>query len=186
MAKTVSYAKIYRLIIDVLERGRLDRRSLISSVVSRFGLTKEECEDCSAFGVKNNLRSKVGSVLNDMEARELISFDSDGLYYLISERPIIIRIEKCENEILKALSLSSMSKSEIRETLVRAFGTDKTASTKDDDTLFTFMGSILKKLESLGVIRQVDGIYSLSPRVSAKADDMNIFDFCLTGKLYAS
>ena len=173
MAISAPYSKIYRFIIDSLENGRFDRRALISAVVSRFELSAEECEDCSVFGVKNNLRSRIGSVINDMETRELIANDSNGLYYLVSARPVIVRIERCEKEILKALTDSPMTKGQIREHLVGVFGTDKTASQRDDDTLLSFMGRTLKQLLAMGVINCTDGIYSLSKRASARADDMN-------------
>ena len=173
MAISASYAKIYKFIIDVLESGRFDRRALVSAVMSKFDLSDAECLDCSVFGVKNNLRSRIGSIISDMEARELIATDSEGLYYLVSARPVIIRIERCEKEILKALTTSPLSKGQIRERLISIFGTDKTASQRDDDTLFSFMGRTLKRLEAMGVITSTEGVYSLSQRASARAEDMN-------------
>lgn len=173
MAITAAYGKIYRQIVNLLEYAHLDRRDIISKCVARSGLSPQELEDRSVGSVQNNLRAKIGAVLGEMETRGLITPDSDGLYYLVSAKPVIIRIEKCEKEILRALTEGPMTKADIRARLQRVFGTDKTASTRDDDTLFTFMGQLLKRLESAGVIRQEAGSYSLSPRASARAEDMN-------------
>ncbi len=173
MAITSGHAKIYKQIVTLLERVRLNRQDIIMHCISSAGLTDKEINDRSVGSAQNNMRSRIGAVLNEMEARDLVALDSNGLYYLVSAKPVIIRIEKCEKEIIKALTDSSMSKRELRDRLKSVFGTDKTATTRDDDTLFTFMGQILKKLQTLGVINYVDEIYSLSKTASARADDIN-------------
>lgn len=173
MAITSGHSKIYKQIVTLLERVRLNRADIISRCVQDAGLEEKDMRDRSIGSAQNNLRSKVGAVLNEMEARDLIAIDERGLYYLVSARPVIIRIERCEKEILSALTKSPLSKRELRDRLKTVFGTDKTATTKDDDTLFTFMGQILKKLQSLGVLNLVDDTYSLSKSASARADDIN-------------
>ena len=168
-----NYSKIYRQIVDMLEFAHLDRRDIISKCVARHGLTEEQMADMSAGGALCELRAQIGSVLSEMEARGLIATDKDGLYYLVSARPVVIRIERCEGELIRALSEKAMSKAELRDRLRATLGTDKTATMKDDDTLATFMGQILKKLTSMGVVAVKEGMYSLSPRASARAEDIN-------------
>ena len=168
-----NHGKIYRQIVDMLEFSHLDRRDIISKCVARGGLTEEQLADTSAGGAHSVLRGQIGSVLSEMEARGLVATDRDGLYYLVSARPVVIRIEKCESELISALTERAMTKTELRDRLRSVMGTDKTATLRDDDTLATFMGQILKKLVTLGVINIADGTYILSPKASARADDIN-------------
>ena len=165
--------KIYRLIVDLLEYAHLDRRDIISRVIQGSKLTEEEKADNSVGSAQNKLRCDAGKILSEMEARGLIATDSDDLYYLVSRKPVVIRIEQCEKELIKALTEQPMTKQEIRDRLKAVFGTDKTASTKDDDVLYTFMGQTLTKLSTIGVIVLRDGKYHLSDKAAASADDMN-------------
>ena len=173
MTKSVSHARIYRVIVDVLADTPLYRADLMQRAMSRIGLTDAELQDTSLGSVQNNLRSKIGAVINEMHATKLIGLDDIGKYHLISDRPVVIRIERCEREIIKALSEGEMTKSALRDRLKNIFGTAKTATTRDDDTLSTFMGEILKKLKALGVITFENNVYTLTPHVRAKADDIN-------------
>ena len=173
MQKIVSQARIYRILVDTLERSPLVRAALIEKALSRLGLTEEDLRDRSVGSAQNVFRSRIGGIINDMHAASLIGLDSSGRYYLISARPVIIRIERCEKEILKALTESPMKRTALRERLKTIFGTDKTATTRDDDTLSTYIGQILKRLCAKGVLELNGGIYSLSPKISAKANDIN-------------
>ena len=96
MAVAPNHAKIYKMIVDMLEYAHLDRRDIISKCIKASRLSPEELSDNEIGGKQSNLRAKVGAVLSEMEARELIRPDSDGLYYLVSARAVVIRIEKCE------------------------------------------------------------------------------------------
>ena len=173
MTKAVSHAKIYKVIVDALEDSPLYRAALMQRAMSRIGLTEAELNDTSLGSIQNNLRAKIGAVVNEMHAAKLIGLDDMGKYYLISDRPVVIRIERCEREIIKALSEREMTKSALRDRLKNVFGTTKTATTRDDDTLSTYMGEILKKLKALGVITFENNVYTLAPHVRAKADDIN-------------
>ena len=173
MAILPNHAKIYKMIVDMLEYAHLDRRDIISKCTRNSGLSEDELSDLSVGSKAANFRSKVGSVLSEMEARDLIKPDTDGLYYLVSARPVIIRVEKCEKEILALLSKGALNKSELRENLQNIFGTRKTATTRDDDALSTISGQVLKKLEAIGVIKFHNGVYSLSLNTMARSDDMN-------------
>lgn len=173
MTKTASHAKIYRVIVDVLMGTPLHRNALMQNALCRLGLTKEQLADTALGSVQSNLRAKIGTVINEMHAARLIGLDEAGLYYLISDRPVVIRIERCEREIIKALSEGEMTKAALRDRLKGVFGTAKTATMRDDDTLSTYMGEILKKLGALGVICIQNGTISLAPHVRARADDIN-------------
>ena len=173
MIRNFSHSRIYRQIVDLLDRSPLPRYELVERTLSRLGLSDEELADRALGSYSNSTRIKVGTVVSEMLATGLVAIDSFGKYYLVSTRPVVIRIEMCEKEIIKALSESPMSKAELRDRMKDVFGTAKTATTKDDDTLSTYMGQVLKKLISFGVIILEDSVYSLSQKVSARADDVN-------------
>ncbi|MBO5907363.1 MAG: restriction endonuclease [Clostridia bacterium] len=173
MSITPGHSKIYKQIVTLLERVRLSRQDIILSCIRSAGLLENEGDAHAIGSAHNRLRSNVGAVLNEMEARDLIATDTGGLYYLVSAKPVIIRIEKCENEIIKSLTASPLTKRELRDKLKNVFGTDKTATTRDDETLFSFMGQVLKKLQTLGIISLSGDVYSLTKSASAKADDIN-------------
>ncbi len=173
MKKTASHAKIYRTVVDILEKTPLQREALIERCALNTGLTKEDLKNNSAGSIYSNLRSRIGTVINEMHSQNLVGMDALGKYYLVSARPVIIRIEKCETEIIKALTEKPMTKAQLRDRLKSVFGTDKTATTRDDDTLSTVMGQLLKKLTAEKVIVLGAGEYSLSKRISAYADDVN-------------
>ncbi len=173
MARTISHAKIYRCIIDILTDSPMERSRLIEKCVERIGLSPDEYADKSTGSTKNIVRSRTGAIINEMHVRTLIGLDDFGRYYLVSERPVVIRLEKCEKEILKALTAGAISKSALRDKLKTIFGTDKTATTRDDDTLSTYMGQILKRMIAEGIIVFDGSLYRLSPKISARADDIN-------------
>lgn len=173
MKRTISHAKICRTVVDILEKTPLPREALIERCALNAGLAKEELANKTAGSVYSNLRSRIGTVINEMHSQNLVGMDSLGKYFLVSARPIIIRIEKCETEIIKALTEKPMTKTELRDRLKSVFGTDKTATTRDDDTISTIMGQLLKKLTAKNVIFLEAGEYSLSKSILAYADDVN-------------
>ena len=173
MAKNVSHSRIYKAIATILNSSPLDRARLIEKCIEEIGLSEEELTDNSAGSSKNLVRSRTGAVINEMQERGLIAIDDFGKYYLISERPVIIRIERCEKEIIKALTEGPITKNDLKKRLKSIFGTDKTASTRDDDVLATYMGQILKRMTADGSAVIAEGAYTLSPKLSAHADDIN-------------
>ena len=173
MLRSASHTKIYRTVVDLLESAPLVRKGLIEKCLSSLGLSADELRDKTLGSVQNNLRSRIGTVINEMHAHGLIALDESGRYYLVSARPVIIRIERCETEILKALAKSPLTKNQLKSILKNIFGTDKTATTKDDDTLATYMGQILKRFTAEGAIIVDSGYYKLSPKLSAKKDDIS-------------
>lgn len=173
MRAQANHAKIYRQIVDVLTKSPLYRNELIELCLKKSNINEFEFGNTEAGSIKNELRSEIGTILNEMHASGLVAMDTKGRYYLVSTKPIAIRIEKCQKEIVKALSHSPLYKSEIINKLRSALGTDKTATTKDDDMLSTYIGQILKKMLDDNVISLSDGVYSLTPRIYAKVDDVN-------------
>ena len=170
--RSVSKTKIYRTVVDILEKSPQMRAELIESCIKRVGGTNAGAES-SVDNSRTDIRGHTGAVINEMHSKGLIGIDDFGRYYLVSDRPVIIRIDRCEKEIIKLLSESARTKAEIKSALKTAFGTEKTATTRDDDTLATYMGQILKRLVAEKHVVLNDGYYSLSKKLSAMADDVN-------------
>ena len=168
MKNIQEYRKIYRAILDVLEGSYLDRAALIKSSIDAFELTPKERSDKSTNGRLNVLRSLAGSVINDMHSRGIISRDENYLYHKNTEKPVAIRMERCEEEIIALLRARSMTRAELRDSLVSYFGTDETATVRDDNKLFTMMGQILKRLVSEGMLNYDGSVYSIAAARSAE------------------
>lgn len=173
MSIRTNHTKIYRQIVDVLTKAPQYRAGLVNLCLDKYKLNNEEKNDSEAGSIKNQLRSDIGTTVNEMHAAGLIALDSKGRYYLVSTKPIAIRIEKCQKEIIKVLSCSPLTKSEINSKLRSVLGTDKTVTTKDDDILATYIGQLLKKMISENIISLTNGIYSLTPKVCANANNVN-------------
>ncbi len=167
MADIKEYRKIYRFIIDSLENARLSRRELIFSVIDAFGLTDSERLDDSMNGRINVLRSRIGLVINDMEAKGFIQKEPSGLYFKAEEKDVLIRIEECEKEILDIIKTKPKTKQQIKDSLVSFFGTDITLTQRDDNKLFTYMGQLLKRLTADGILDFDGATYSIAPEKSA-------------------
>ena len=165
-----NHTRLYRSIVNALEKAPMNRERLISEALKTLGFGNK---NLSSANDSSLVRGKIGTIINDMHATGLIALDEDSRYYLVYAKPAIIRIEKCEREILYILTSGIKTKAEIRDHLKKAFGTDRTATTKDDDLLFSYMGQILKKLVTLGAISNGPDGYALTKRASAKSDDIN-------------
>jgi len=162
------YRKIYNCILDLLEETPLPRATLINRVIDSFGLTKSELADTGTNGRKNVLRSMCGTVINEMHNRSIISRDKELRYHKNTEKPVAIRLEECEEEIIGLLREKPCTRLEIKDRLVRIFGTDETATVKDDNKLFTYIGQILKHVTSEGLVEYDGSVYKIAPAKSAE------------------
>ena len=165
--------KTYHKIIDLLLRAPSTRRQLISRYIETLGLTKEELADKNTKSRANVERSVVGAVINDMLARGMINRSDEGIYTAADQKPIIIRNERCESEILKMLEGRSLSKIEIRSELIRIFGTERTVTERDDSKLLSFMGDALRRMVNDGILTLTDNKYALTTKIAARIDDIN-------------
>lgn len=168
-----SNKKLYSIIIDLLEKKPLSRKELIQAYINSLSLNRELLADMSTGGKVNVERSVIGSAINEMASKGMITKNNDGFYFATDQKPVIVRNEKCESEILKMLAGASLTKNEIRQNLTRAFGTDKTLSEKDDNKLFTYMAEALRRMVKNGTLTQEANRYSLSKKVYANIDDIS-------------
>ncbi len=166
-----THKRIYRETVNLLEKRPLSRRELVFRILE--AMTGVEQSEAIAIGKKSELRGTVGTVLNEMLGLGIIEEDSAGLYYLTSNKSVVLRIERCEKEILLFLSDRARTKAEIRGHLEALFGTNKTSTTKDDNILYSYIGQILKRLTSLGVIIYNNKTYEIASQKRASVDDMS-------------
>ena len=167
MANIDEYRSIYKYVLDALEKAKPSRQELILSIINDFHLTEQELLDDSMNGRLNTLRSRIGLVISDMEAKRVISKDESGLYYKTEEKSVAIRIEECEREILDVLKNEPKTRNQIKDSLISFFGTDSTPTVRDDNKLFTYMGQILKRLVAEETLDYDGSLYSVAPEKSA-------------------
>lgn len=146
MPNIPEYNEIFGLALDELESGERARREIIDKII----LALTDGGELSA-EERLSMRSKIGIVLSDMEKKAMIATKQDGTLQKREDKIIAIRIEKCEEQILKLVEESPKTKTELKDALVSYFGTDTTATDKDDNRLFTYMGQILKRLINDGI-----------------------------------
>lgn len=168
-----SNKKIYTKIIDILSKQPMRRMELIKAYINSLALSRELMLDRSTGGRVNIERSIVGTAINEMRAKGIITKNEDGLYFAAEQKPVVIRNEKCESEILKMLAEKPLTKNEIRQNLTRIFGTEKTITEKDDNKMFSYMGDALRRMVKEGVLTQDGKHYSLSKKISVRIDDIN-------------
>lgn len=154
---------IYDAILDTMDKGPLLKEEIINLVIEAFSLSREAKEDNY-----KKLKSQALKAIDDMTARGILEKGTGGYYRRNADRPVSIRIERCEEEILKLLSKKALTKNDIRDRLVKIFRTDKTVTEKDDLKLASFIGQILKKLVSERTVRFDGSVYSISPAKTAE------------------
>ncbi len=168
-----SNKRIYVKIIDILSKRPLARRDLIKTYIDSLALPREVMADRSTAGRVNVERSLVGAAINEMRSKGIIEKNADGLYVATEQKPVVIRNERCESEILKLLSLKPHTKTEIRQSLTRVFGTDKTVTEKDDSILASSISDALRRMTNNGTLTEDGRYYALSKKVTARIDDIN-------------
>ncbi len=147
---------IYDAILDAMNKGPLLKREITELALISLGASKRE------------LGAQVEAAINDMLAKGFLEKSEGGYFRRNTERPVSIRIERCEEEILKLLSKQALTKTEIRDKLVEIFRTEETTTDKDDLKLTSFMGKILKKLVAEKTVRYDGSLYSVSPAKTAE------------------
>lgn len=161
--------KIYKLVLNALAKGSISREQLLGEVTD--GLlgfcTGGECP----VGAVSEARGAAGAVITELIDTGVAVLEGEVIS-LASSRPVALRAESCEKEIILLLSEGPMSKREIRDRLIRRFGTDKTSSSHDDNILFSLIGHVLKRLTSFGIIVTDGGEYKIAPEKAASLGDI--------------
>ena len=170
MTTKQDYRKMERLLLDIFGKKNCTKKQAIDDALSRLSLTEEQMRDSSTNGKKNIMKSKLGAVLAELCAKEILVADKDGVYTLAKTRPVIIHEEKCEAAILAALKEAPMTRAALRARLEEEFGTKRTASEKDDARLYTAIGTVLARLQKSGLILSENGRFALCKQCTATPD----------------
>jgi restriction endonuclease Mrr len=148
------------LIIGCLQqKGKATDRVLYAYVVDGANLTREEKLDLSTGGKRNTVRSLAGIALAALKKEGSVE-ELDGEYFLTKETPVILREDRCRREILHVLEKERMSKEELYRYLEEKLGTKYTQTLKDDLSLRSMTGVILKDLLSKGELTLIGGRYA--------------------------
>lgn len=164
------HSRIYRAVLNSIGKGSISRQELVRAVCA--DITGIDTESNGEVGADTRLRARVGTVINEMTDNGVIT-TVDGLYRAATPRLVALRAEQLEPRIIELLRDGPMAKKDIRTALVKHFGTDKTPSLKDDNTLYTLNGQVLKRLVRLGVLEICDGKYALSDNSASRVDDIS-------------
>ena len=152
MPKYEEYRRIHDAILDAMDKAPLKRDTLIKSSLLSFDLSPEDYKDNSTNGRLNVIKCKLGSAINEMHKKGILELDENGCYTRNFDKPMAIRIERCESEILDMLRKEPLEKAEIRKRLSEVFRIKETSTDKDDHKLFTYTGQILKRLTDEKII----------------------------------
>ncbi len=164
-------SKIYKLTVSSLERDALTKSEIFGIVFERLGLDIKELAEVSPQSRASDIRLAISSVIEGLLGRGLLTKDGER-YRLTESKPVVVRAARCEKEILTMLSERPMPKKDIRERLEIILGTRKTATKKDDNILFSYLGQILKRLVNERTVVCRDGLYSISRSRSASVGDI--------------
>ncbi len=140
---------------------RATRGEIVDGALRVYGLSPKEAVDTSPKSKQSLLRSYISTALNDLTNKKDIKRDGE-YYYLAKEEFIIVKEDMCQLQIKKLLECGAYTKDEIFSLLEGFFGTDATASTRDDYSLRSIAGNVLLDLVSSGEIEFTNGRYKIA------------------------
>ena len=161
-----------KIFVQILGGKSATKKQAIEEALSHFPLTQEQLRENSTNGKKNILKSQLGEVFAGLGQRGILIADEKGVYSLAKTRPVILREEKCEAALLAALKDGGKTRKELRAILASQFGTDKTASEKDDSQLASILSALLSRLTKSGVLLYEKEIYSICEKCKAEPKNL--------------
>lgn len=165
-----SHKRIYNTIFSVVDKNALHRDELIDLVSSK--LVGKAVSPHGDIGKITATRSSVAQVLSEMLENGILK-EEYGKIKCASCRYVALRAESLERKILELLQGGAKNKTQIRAYLEASFGTEKTATSKDDNTLYSLNGYVLSRLMRFGIVGSKDGLYYILPEKVAKLDDIS-------------
>ena len=172
MNKKYGYIDIYSDILDFLIENEHAKGDIFDFIIAKANLTDRECKDTGVNGCRNTLRVKVGGILSEMEKKGVISVNKGGKYRVTKDKPLALRQELCEAEIIKYLKGGARTRAAIQEHLAKFFGTEKTKTKRDDNMLATLITDSLKSLKDDGVLTHNEDRYSICKKIESAIDDI--------------
>lgn len=162
---------MYRLIVTALKNEALTKDEIFSKIATNPRLRTLSDKNASKVEKAEELRAKVVEILEGLAGLGLLK-SKGGRYSLSESGPVTVRATMCEKEILTMLTERPMTKKKIRERLEDVIGTKRTATQKDDNILFSYLGQILKRLVNEKTLTLEDGVYFISREKSAEVGDL--------------
>ena len=134
------------------------RGQIIDGALECYGLSYEELEDNSPRSKNSVIRSYISTAINDLiNKKDLVR--KGELYSLAKEELVIINEDLVEAEVKNILQGGAYTKNEVFRLLETYFGTNTTASFKDDYSLHSVAGNVLFNLLENDEIEFIDGKY---------------------------
>lgn len=162
------YRKMEKILLEIFHKGNATKKQAIDEALSRFSLTSEEMRESNTNSKKNILKSRIGEVFFTLCQKDILVADASGVYRLAKNRPVIIHEEKCELAILAALKNGPKSRTALRALLTEQFGTDRTATDKDDAQLASAITVVLTRLSESGTVLKDGATYALCEQCAAE------------------
>ena len=161
--------KVLKSIIKHLSSSsECTRNEVINGALVCYGFSKQEIEKAQGATAKvNYIRSYIGTALTNLISQGDVKVDERKRYSLAKEQLVIVKEEECRTEIFRLLKTKSMKKTDVYLALQKKFGTDKTTSTEDDNSLKQIAGQILSEEKKNGVLREDNGSFSLTVKKQA-------------------
>ena len=161
--------KVLKSIIKHLSSSsECTRNEVINGALVCYGFSKQEIEKAQGATAKvNYIRSYIGTALTNLISQGDVKVDKSKRYSLAKEQLVIVKEEECRTEIFRLLKTKSMKKADVYLALQKKFGTDKTTSTEDDNSLKQIAGQILSEEKKNGVLREDNGSFSLTVKKQA-------------------
>lgn len=166
------YRKMEKILLEIFTKSNATKRHAIDEALSRFSLTPEEMRESNTNSKKNIRKSRLGEVFFALCQKEILAADENGVYHLVKTRPVIIHEEKCETAILAALKNGPKNRVALRALLTEQFGTDRTATTKDDAQLSAAITTVLARLSEAGTILKDGNAYSICAQCVAEPSSL--------------
>ncbi|MBR2930806.1 MAG: restriction endonuclease [Clostridia bacterium] len=166
----INRKRLYKEILTALGKTELGREELIRSLTEKL-LNCSPIGECP-LGPVSELRGAIGALVDEMTANGVLK-EENGTLRREASKPLALRAESCEKELIALLSERSMTRQELRGALEKRFGTDRTASKKDDSILHSLIGHVIKRLTSFGLITLEAGEYRIAPEKRARLEDIS-------------
>lgn len=156
--------KVVKSIVKFLSTSSgCTRNEVINGTLLCYGFSKQEIANAHGATAKVNcIRSYIGTALTDLISQGDVVIDKSKRYSLAKEQLVIVKASKCRSEIFRLLGSKSIKKADLYLCLQKKFGTDKTVSKEDDNSLRQIAGQIVAEEKAAGNIQEDDGVLSLA------------------------
>ena len=158
-----------KIVEYLVSRESATRTEVIEGAIRLMGLKPTEMCNLSPKSKYCLLKSYAGTALNDLAIKKVILQNGDK-YSLVREEFIVVSQDLIQAEIESLLERGSYTKEEIYTHLEKFFGTDATASSRDDYSLRSIAGNVLFDLTDSSQVEIIKGKYTKRSTIEEKTD----------------